>query len=649
MIGHLLMDKYKIERRLGQGAFGYVYRAFDTTLKRPVAVKILHNAGDDRGFEKRFLRESESMARLMHANVVSVFDRGNHENRPFMVMELVDGVTLAELIEDSPPGLGIILNISTQICQAMAYAHEHGVIHRDLKLTNIMVDKDGHAKVLDFGLAKVLDASSLSDDNSRIGTPVFYAPEQVAVSDIDNRADIWAFGVCLYRMLNGCFPFEAEHPATLLYLIASGDPAPFEPDVPEELRNVVLHCLEKKREDRYVSFSELGNELEALRLQYLDAGSSLVGRRAAARTTTNRGSKRNPYLNRVMIQNPNEFYGRSREIKRIYSRLDAPRPQSISIVGERRIGKSSLLNYIYQRQNRRQQMDSHHNAIFVYMDFQQGADLNVEKFIDILLGMFKYEKHRMVTEVSSERSFDVLRAEIEELNSQDKRVIILMDEFESITTNPGFDMQFFSFLRFLANNYKVAYVTSSYHDLQQMCHDEDIADSPFFNIFSTLSLRTFSRDEAVELICGPSQSEGIPLEPHIDNILGLSGYFPFFIQIACSAVFEYLAENEDGEPDWTRISEVFREEATQHYQYIWDRMDENFQNNLSRIAAGKKVDKKFRHVNDDLVQRGYLVESNGRMELFSKPFQDFVLTRAGGNKHRRSFLSSVFGKKSDRE
>jgi serine/threonine-protein kinase len=224
-----------------------------------------------------------------------------------------------------------------------------------------------------------------------------------------------------------------------------------------------------------------------------------------------------------------------------------------------------------------------------------------------------------------------------------------MDEFESITTNPGFDMQFFSFLRFLANNYKVAYVTSSYHDLQQMCHDEDIADSPFFNIFSTLSLRTFSRDEAVELICGPSQSEGIPLEPHIDNILGLSGYFPFFIQIACSAVFEYLAENEDGEPDWTRISEVFREEATQHYQYIWDRMDENFQNNLSRIAAGKKVDKKFRHVNDDLVQRGYLVESNGRMELFSKPFQDFVLTRAGGNKHRRSFLSSVFGKKSDRE
>jgi hypothetical protein len=350
-----------------------------------------------------------------------------------------------------------------------------------------------------------------------------------------------------------------------------------------------------------------------------------------------------------MIQNPEEFFGRRREVKRIYSRLDAPRPQSISIVGERRIGKSSLLNYIYQRQNRRRFMDSHHNAIFVYMDFQRGTDLTVEKFIDILLGMFRYEKHEMVSGVSPERTFDVLRSEIEALNSQDKRVIVLMDEFESITTNPAFDMQFFSFLRFLANNYKVAYVTSSYHDLQQMCHDEDIADSPFFNIFSTLSLRVFSHEEAVELISVPSQSEGISLGAYADNILGLSGYFPFFIQIACSAAFEYLAEEEDREPDWKRIAEVFSEEAMQHYQYIWERMDDSFRINLSRIAAGKKVDKKFRHVNDDLLQRGYLVESADVVMLFSKPFQEFVLGQPGSQKNKRSFLSSVFGRKSSGE
>ena len=218
-----------------------------------------------------------------------------------------------------------------------------------------------------------------------------------------------------------------------------------------------------------------------------------------------------PFVVGPPITAPRQFFGRRREVKRIYSRLDAPHPQSISVVGERRIGKSSLLNYIYNRKNRKRLMQNHGNAIFIFMDFQRSADLTIPKFIDILFSMFKYEQSKELKHIRGEKNLDQLRDVVQELSSEGKRIIILMDEFEAITKNENFDMQFFSFLRFLANNFMVAYVTSSYMELQQLCHNKDIADSPFFNIFSNLPLRPFSRDEAVALITVPSEREGIPL------------------------------------------------------------------------------------------------------------------------------------------
>jgi serine/threonine-protein kinase len=346
-----------------------------------------------------------------------------------------------------------------------------------------------------------------------------------------------------------------------------------------------------------------------------------------------------------MLRNPEDFFGRTREVKRIYSRLDAPHPQSISVVGDRRIGKSSLLNYIYQRRNRRRFMQNHESSIFIFMDFQRSADLTIPKFIDILFSMFQFEWKRELKHVEGDRTLDQLRDVIREFSNEGKRIIVLMDEFEAITKNENFDMQFFSFLRFLANNFMVAYVTSSYMELQQLCHNKDIADSPFFNIFSNLPLRPFSRDEAIELISVPSEREGIPLGEHASSILDLSGYFPLYIQIACSNLFEFFVEHQDTPPNWTEISRSFKEEIYPHYSFIWGRMDEASRESLCRVAMGRSIGKKYRFVTEDLLRRGYLREDNGNLALFASSFKDFVLEQSQKISEKRPFLSRLWGKR----
>ena len=191
----------------------------------------------------------------------------------------------------------------------------------------------------------------------------------------------------------------------------------------------------------------------------------------------------------------------------------------------------------------------------IAQEFSKHDSQNLKKVI------INLEKSKVVNSIGISFLLEV----IEKLNEKGKRLVMLMDEFESITTNPNFDMKFFSFLRYLANNFKVAFVTSSYNELQQMCHDKDIADSPFFNIFSNLLLRSFTREEALELIRVPSERETVPLAQYSDRILELSGLFPMFIQIACSNVFEYLVENEGSEPDWGEISTLFEDETRPHF------------------------------------------------------------------------------------
>ena len=644
MIGMTLNDKYRIEKTLGRGAFGEVFRAHDVRLKRDVAIKVLLDAGFEGNFKARFLSEAQTMAKLLHPHIATIFDSGEVNERPFLVMELVEGASLLERVEASPPAIGDVMRIGMQVCSGMAYAHERGIIHRDLTLRNILLDATGSVKVVDFGLAKMLHSQVQSDPNYVVGTPMYLSPEQILGEPVDTRCDIFSFGVCLYRMICRRFPFEAEHPASLFFLIAKEAPAPLDEFVPVDARDAILRCLEKRPADRFATFTELGAALARISGSEVAGEARPNGDTAAIAAVPHRGSKRNPYLNRVMIKNPDDFFGRAREVKKIFARLDAPHPQSISIVGERRLGKSSLLNFIYQRRNRRLFMQNYDEAIFAYMDFQGSHGLDIPKFIDLLIGMFTYEKQKEIVLSGSSRTLDKLKEVTDDLNQTGKRMIVLMDEFEAITRNPNFDMQFFSFLRYLANNYRVAFVTSSFQELQQMCHAEDIADSPFFNIFSNLPLRVFGPEEAEELIRIPSEREGVPLAPHAARIVALSGYFPLLIQIACSNVFEYMLEQPAGRLEWGVIEKSFRDEAWPHLAFAWEKMDDTSRDVLARAATGKPSDRKLQHVVEDLLRRGYLRSDGGGTDLFSEPFRDFVLEQTGARKSRPSIFTILRGK-----
>jgi serine/threonine-protein kinase len=261
----------------------------------------------------------------------------------------------------------------------------------------------------------------------------------------------------------------------------------------------------------------------------------------------------------------------------------------------------------------------------VYLDFQSRADFTVPKFIDFLYNVLRFEGRVSVELADYANGLDWLKDTVRALHESGRRLVLMLDEFERITRNPSFDSDFFSFLRSLANGYRVAYVTSSCDELQNMCHNKDISDSPFFNIFSNLPLRPFVPADAARLIEEPSAAAGRPLAEHADRILELSGYFPFYLQIACSCLYDHLGEKDRREVDWDAVTQAFLDEALPHFEFMWSQFGDVEQDNLRNIAAGRKISRKFEHVNEDLQRRGYLLGNSEGMVIFSRCFRDFIV------------------------
>ena len=271
---------YEILGPLGEGGMGVVYRARDRTLNRQVALKVLPpEFALDRDRLARFEREVQAVAALNHPNIVTIYSVETVEGLPCFAMELVEGTTLSQTIRRHGLNVSEILKIAVPLADAVSAAHQRGITHRDLKPTNIMVTRDGHLKVLDFGLAKLLEPESagglpamppideLTGEGRIIGTVAYMSPEQADGKPVDHRSDIFSLGIILYELATGEPPFTGDSNLTLLSSILKDTPSPItaiNPSMPHELARIVRHCLAKDPTRRYQTAADLRNELEEL-------------------------------------------------------------------------------------------------------------------------------------------------------------------------------------------------------------------------------------------------------------------------------------------------------------------------------------------------------------------------------------------------
>ena len=269
------LGPYEILTPIGKGGMGEVYRARDTRLHRDVALKVLPQAFATEAARERFQREARAASALNHPNICAVYDVGDSAGHPFLVMELLDGKTLREHIASKPPDILTALALSIEIADALDAAHAKGIIHRDIKPANIFMTGRGHAKVLDFGLAKhdqPLDSDSLTVDmltepGTAVGTVAYMSPEQARGQTVDARSDLWSLGVVLYEMATGSRPFDRTTPPLVFEAILNKTPQPVRernPQVPAGLERIIGKLLEKDRALRYPSAAEVRDDLERL-------------------------------------------------------------------------------------------------------------------------------------------------------------------------------------------------------------------------------------------------------------------------------------------------------------------------------------------------------------------------------------------------
>ncbi len=262
-------NRYRILNRLGSGGMADVYCAEDQQLGRRVALKILHRRfAEDEQFVERFRREASSAASLSHPNIVGIFDRGEWDGTYYIAMEFVDGRTLKEIIrEKGPAPAEAAADVTLQILRAARYAHKHGVVHRDIKPQNVLIDQDGRVRVTDFGIARA-GASDMTETGSIMGTAQYLSPEQAQGRPVDARADLYAIGIVLYELLTGRVPFDADSPVTVALKQVNETPIPpseLVPAIPPAIEAVVLKAMEKAPENRFQSADEFILALESAR------------------------------------------------------------------------------------------------------------------------------------------------------------------------------------------------------------------------------------------------------------------------------------------------------------------------------------------------------------------------------------------------
>ncbi len=365
----------------------------------------------------------------------------------------------------------------------------------------------------------------------------------------------------------------------------------------------------------------------------------------------------NPYTNRGTIKNPEEFYGREREARRVFSRISSSHPQCISIIGERKIGKSSLLYFISHEDTRKKWLKDEESYLFLLIDLQERTgEMTFSTFFQSIFKMLaaklpnaaevanvaEFARIRVpevvaegpeVSATSATECYETFKKVVSDIEKQGLKLILLFDEFGMITRSEYFDTAFFSFLRSIANNHECAYITTSRLKLQKLCHNTDISESPFFNIFTPIPLGQFDRDESNSLIFTPSEQAGVPFdERDAEFVLSIAGHHPLFIQMACAALFDYKSRDGEnsqlqvGKVDFEAVKKDFLVESTEQFEQIWQDTDESEQQVLCQIAIGANITSQQRYLVRELRRKGHLTDDTPPAP-FSQSFAEFLVEK----------------------
>src|SRR5699024_7624896 len=262
IIGHLLNERYRIKRRIGGGGMANVYLGYDLILERNVAIKVLRmEFVNDPEFVERFDREAQAATSLSHPNIVSIYDVGEEDDILYIVMEYIDGLTLKEYVmQHGPLSVEIAVDIMEQLTSAIQHAHENGLIHRDIKPQNVLIDHHGTVKVTDFGIAIALSATALTQTNSVLGSVHYLSPEQARGGKATKKSDIYSLGIVFYELVTGQMPFSGQSPVSIALKHLQNDTPSvrqINPAIPQSVENIILKATTKDPFNRYQSVAEM--------------------------------------------------------------------------------------------------------------------------------------------------------------------------------------------------------------------------------------------------------------------------------------------------------------------------------------------------------------------------------------------------------